>query len=499
MKKIVLPAVALLAFFLGGCSNTKELVIYNTSDVRGYYWPNPAPEGERGGYAVLKNMLKTETSKYILLGGGNWFYDTPEGKFTKDTAAVRLMNDLGYAAVCPGGSDFSYGWKPLRAMISKANFPVLCANVYYGAGERRADFFKPYFITELGGVKTGIFGLMSRSVYKNVQSMEMSGITVTDPVAEAERVVPELRKKGCKLIIALTDMGFNAYRRGAEDDDGELARRVPGISLIIGGGTRPESERPEKIGDTYIVQAGSKLEKAGRLSLSVNVYSGKIIRCRYRLISVEKSKYGEDIEIAEYLARIRGEVVRLLDKKVAYSKDSYAHAGGGETPMGDWMADCMRRWLKADIALLNYSAIKNGLPSGSLTERALYDTIPGDDSVMSMKVRGEDIKSALEAGLSSPAGRIQISGLSVRYNMGAAEGERVKGILVDGEPLKNDKIYRVVATDTMIAGAEGYGALGRAVEFANTKELLRTRISWCLYVRQPREKEAPVRWLEDKN
>jgi len=371
----------------------------------------------------------------------------------------------------------------------------LGANVYSVKTGRRVEFLKPYIIREYAGVRTAIIGLVGTSVYRSVPGRGLDGIRIADPIAEAARLVPELQKKGCKLIITLTHLGLNSYGLAGEADDAALAARVPGIGLIIGGNTHTETEHPVKIGDTYIVHPGALLTRAGRLSLGVNTYTGRITRARYRLITLELDRYGEDEKIKASLDEIRAGVNKTLDRAIGRSSTELTHSGGGETPLGNWMTDCFCRWLKTDAALLNYSALRNAMPAGRVTERVLYDIYPYNDQIMLVKLRGEDLRRVLEAGLSNPEGRLQISGIEVHYNPAGPENGRITSVTIEGKPLDANKVYRLAATDHMIAGGSGYGELARAVEFANTRELAREKAAWCFYTKQLASEPRGGRWI----
>ncbi|MDD4004144.1 MAG: bifunctional UDP-sugar hydrolase/5'-nucleotidase [Elusimicrobiaceae bacterium] len=493
-------AAAMVPLLPAGCSNNAEIVIYHTADVHGAYWPRTLPGGDRqgGGYAVLKSLLDAEKAPYLLLGGGDWFMGTPEGQFSHKTSAVWLMNDVGYTAACPGGMDFAEGWSDLAEMLKQARFQALGANVYSAKTGRRVEFLSPYMIRDYAGLKIGIFGLVGTDVYKTVPARSLGGLRITDPIEEAARVVPELRKKGCKLVIAVTHIGLNSYGQSENADDAALAARVPGISVILGGNSHIETEHPVKIGETYIVHSGAMLAKVGRLSLGINSYTGRITRFRYRLIPLESDRYGEDEKIKARLAEIRAGVDKLLDRAIGRSREELTHSGGGETPLGDWMTDCFSRWLKTDAALLNYSALRNAMPAGRVTERVLYDIYPYNDQMMLIKLRGEDLRAVLEAGLSSPDGRLQISGITVYYNPAGLAGGKITRVLVGGKPLDDCKTYHLAATDNMMAGGSGYGGLGRAVEFSNTRELARERAAWCFYTRQLATAPEGGRWIEQQ-
>ena len=83
---------------------------------------------------------------------------------------------------------------------------------------------------------------------------------------------------------------------------------------------------------------------------------------------------------------------------------------------------------------------------------------------MVTQVPGSQVLAALENGFSQVekgAGRFpQVSGLSVVYDPTAPAGARVASVTVGGAALDPDKLYKLATNDYMLAGGDGYTALG---------------------------------------
>src|SRR5207244_2364237 len=118
------------------------------------------------------------------------------------------------------------------------------------------------------GVKVAVLGLTTGDIVSIVSRPRNEGVAVADPIAVAQILVPELRKKA-DLVVALTHLGV--------DEDRALARRVPGIDLIVGGHSHTFLWEPVLISNrnengydgTMIVQAGRWGERVGRGAIAV--------------------------------------------------------------------------------------------------------------------------------------------------------------------------------------------------------------------------------------
>ncbi|HOX24069.1 MAG TPA: hypothetical protein PLL10_11425, partial [Elusimicrobiales bacterium] len=73
---------------------------------------------------------------------------------------------------------------------------------------------------------------------------------------------------------------------------------------------------------------------------------------------------------------------------------------------------------------------------------------------------------------------------------------RIRKIEIDGAPLVDSRLYKLMATDYMLAGGDNCGGLSQAVEFANTHEPVRKILRWCMAKNRNVYAPADKRWLE---
>jgi 2',3'-cyclic-nucleotide 2'-phosphodiesterase (5'-nucleotidase family) len=159
---------------------------------------------------------------------------------------LDLMSDSGYDAMTVGNREFHFSQAGFCAKVSRARFPVLCANVRAKGAETKLPTV-PYIERAVGGLNVTIFGLTVPMITERMLSRKVSSYVFDDPLKTAESLVPQLRG-GCDLLVCLSHIGLARDR--------EMAERVAGIDLIIGGHTHALLETGEQIGGCLIVQAG---------------------------------------------------------------------------------------------------------------------------------------------------------------------------------------------------------------------------------------------------
>lgn len=191
--------------------------------------------------------LKTEQPDSLMLDGGDaiWsgnIYWRPGGEPVHD-----LMNSVPYDAMCMGNREYHFLTAGIENKTSRADFPVLSANLRSTKPGRSEKPAEPFVFFERDGIRIGVFGLSVPCITERMLVKKLSDYYFVQPIDAAMEIVPELRKR-CDLLIALTHIGIAVDR--------ELADMAPGIDVILGGHTHTITEQPERVGSTYILHSG---------------------------------------------------------------------------------------------------------------------------------------------------------------------------------------------------------------------------------------------------
>jgi len=135
-----------------------------------------------------------------------------------------------------------------------------------------------------------------------------------------------------------------------------------------------------------------------------------------------------------------------------------------ETPIGDLVADAVRKALQADIAFIAASELKPkdpSFPPGKISSVDIIKLVSyTDDPLAILQLQGKAIRQALERSISiypqPNLGFLQVSGLKFTFDPSKPSGERVISITVGSSPLADDAIYTIGVTNSMANGALGY-------------------------------------------
>lgn len=495
-KAVRLLCLCLLACVCGcGQKETPSVNLFFTSDIEGVFWSRPEPRyGNEvmGGLSVLKAFLDKQTTPYVLLEGGNWFAQTPEGTLSKGDYFNSAAASLPYSGRLFTEKDLLYGWGALSRIIKDSPAPFILSNVTVANGKPPAGA-KPYIIEDAGGFKIGVFGLVSTQAVKGKQ--RLGGLTVTPEIPAAQNAVQILREKGANAVVLVSALGSPDDKTALTD--AALAEEVAGIDVILSSNLGREASETDRVGKTLIVYPGSKLDGVGQISLFFNK-NKELTGARFEDAALYRRDYGEDENVAALTADLRRAARTQMSRPVGKLAAPLAGDLNAESALGDWAADCLRKWARTDAAVINSDSLRADLAAGQITQYDLYRVYPYADNVTYLTMKGAALLRALEEGLSSADNFAQISGLQVRYNPGGPEGKRVLSVRVGGAPLSPSATYRVAVTDHLLSGGAGHDAFIDSLEFKNTQVEVRTVLRLCLAGGKAAPAPEGGRWRKSK-
>jgi 2',3'-cyclic-nucleotide 2'-phosphodiesterase (5'-nucleotidase family) len=279
-------------------------------------------------------------------------------------------------------------------------------------------------------------------------------VRLLDPIEAAATYLPALKREGANVIVALTHLSFA--------EDRSLADTFPEIDLIVGGHEHYPITVTE--GRTLISKAGSDARFVARID--VDRQPSGVVGRFYELIPITAGLPDEP-RTAEIVRSFEARLGPELDNIVGTSRvpldADTVRLHAGETNLGDLIADAVRAEAAADVAIINSGGIRGDrvYPAGPLSRRTIVEMHPFGNVVCKVAVPGRVVLQALNNGVArmpATAGRFpQVSGLTMRVNVGAPPGQRVSDVRVNGAPLDPDKTYTVAIADYMLNGGDGYG------------------------------------------
>ncbi|MEW5693668.1 MAG: metallophosphatase [Candidatus Hydrogenedentota bacterium] len=268
---------------LNAYNDFTRLTLLHTNDMHSHIEPIKGGKYDGlGGCARRMTLIKRlRNNNTLLLDAGDVIQGTPYFNFYKGEIEFKSMTAMGYDVMTIGNHEFDADIEGMRRNFKKfAKFEIVNSN-YKIEDEYLRNRVKDYVVRNFGNVRVGIFGLgikLQGLVSDNI----CEGFEYTSPLENVDRVVKILRKKEkVDFIICISHLGLTGYDKECGDRD--IAERVRGIDLIIGGHTHTFMEQPELIKDTYIFQVGFAGIILGRLDFTFDKNK--------KLVSLQTKKY----------------------------------------------------------------------------------------------------------------------------------------------------------------------------------------------------------------
>jgi 2',3'-cyclic-nucleotide 2'-phosphodiesterase (5'-nucleotidase family) len=428
---------------------TVDVVLFETNDIH----------GRLEGAASLATVLAGETRPHLYLDAGDWFQGTPVGNLTRGDAVIAVLNKLGLAAAAIGNHDFDYGQDNAARLIGLAHFPVLGANVS-GGSAAMAGALKASVIKTVGGVKIGIFGLLTTDMKNLAFPDSIKGLSFEREVDAAARTVKALRSSGAEVVVAVTHIGIEDYagkNYGIPEGDIYLAQHVPGIDVILGGHTHTPMTAPVVISSgaaqTIITQTQGSLEAVYRLALSLDAKTHRVTAFDGKPVKLDPAQYAPDKSVSQLLAGYDAQVQAQMGGVIGRSAVAMTANTKGESLIGDWITDILRTAGKTDIGMINTFGIRAELPAGQLTFGDLYKVAPFENRLVKVELKGSELKKLVESTLKDDAVLMQYSGVEIPWDPALPAGARLKSLKVGGTLADDNTVYTVTTIDFVaIAG-----------------------------------------------
>lgn len=464
-----------------------KTVILHTNDVHG------AVEGY-AYIAQLKADYEAKGAEVILVDAGDYSQGEVYVSDTKGLDAVEMMNVTGYDVVTLGNHEFDYGYAQLKENMTKADFKVLCANVY---GEDGTPIFDAnYTYTTKSGVKIGFFGMETPEAQTKANPALIKGLKFdTDLKAVAEKQLEAL--KDDDVVIALSHLGVDDSSKPYTSYD--LYNAAKGIDFIIDGHShsvmiKGKNGEPIQSTGTKFANIGViVIDDASKKIESNSLYEIKEDTAKDAAVAAAAQKIIDRID-KEYGAVFAKSKVELNGAKAPNgNRDSETNNGDLITDAMLWKVMQNKEGLTVNedhvVAITNGGGIRAAIKVGDVTKKDIKTVLPFGNTIEVIYVTGTELLEALEASTfcvpESIGGFPQVSGISYTISTGAvydANAEtypastyygpksinRVTINSINGKEFKANDTYAVVTNNFCAEGGDTYYAFAAATSKFDT-------------------------------
>ena len=454
--------------------------------------------GAIAGYAniaQLRNEYEAEGAEVILVDAGDFSQGTTYVSTSKGFDAITMMNAAGYDVATLGNHEFDYGYAQLKSNLEKAEFQVICADVFDESGN---TIYPAYTIITTGsGMKIAFIGFETPEAQTKANPALIKGLTFLaedELYAVAQENIDKVKAEGADLVIALSHLGVDAESEPNRSVD--LYAHTTGFDFIIDGHSHTvmtEGENGEPIQST-----GTAFANIGVIVIDNET---KTIEENF-LRSVSHDEDGttvyditNDIAVSGYaqeiMDRVNGEYnIVFAESLVDLNGERDPGNRTEETNLGDLVSDAIMWTVLKDegslsvdtanaVAIVNGGGIRASINSGSITKKDVNTVLPFGNTITVVYVTGAELLEALEASTyctpTAVGGFPQVAGIEFTVDTtkaydsnaetypastyyGPASINRVTINSVNGREFDENATYAVITNDFMAAGGDTYYA-----------------------------------------
>lgn len=464
-----------------------KTVILHTNDVHGAI----------AGYAYiaqLKADYEAKGAEVILVDAGDYSQGEVYVSDTKGLDAVEMMNVTGYDVVTLGNHEFDYGYAQLKENMTKADFKILCADVFNADGTPIFD--ANYTYTTKSGVKIGFFGMETPETQTKANPALIKGLTFATDDAFTKAAADQVKAlKDDDIVICVSHLGVDAESKPYRSTD--LYAAVKGIDFIIDAHshtvmTKGENGEPIQSTGTKFANIGViVIDDASKKIESNSLYEIKEDTAKDATVAAAAQKIIDRID-KEYGAVFAKSKVELNGAKAPNgNRDSETNNGDLITDAMLWKVMQNKEGLTVDadhvVAITNGGGIRDYIKVGDVTKKDIKTVLPFGNTVAVIYVTGAELLEALEASTYSlPVGGFpQVCGISytistaVAYDANAETYpsstyygpktiNRVTINSINGKEFKANDTYAVVTNNFCAEGGDTYYAFAAATSKFDT-------------------------------
>ncbi|WML59044.1 bifunctional 2',3'-cyclic-nucleotide 2'-phosphodiesterase/3'-nucleotidase [Neobacillus sp. PS2-9] len=435
--------------------------------------------------AYLKDREAANPANTLMLQAGDLVGASPPvSALLQDEPTIRFMNELGFDVGTIGNHEFDEGVTEMKRLINggdnektkkyeekygKFTGSTMAYTVANVVDEKTGKpILPPYAIKEVDGVKVGFIGVVTKDTPLIVTPAGVAGVKFTDEVEAINTNVIELKKQGVKTIVVL------AHNPGSSNTDGsnatgqvvDMAKAVdPEVDVIYGA--HDHKYLNTNVDGKVLVQSWSYGTAFSDIDLTIDPVTGDVVKdqTKAEVVDTLHSKITADAKIKAELDGYQEDIKPIVSQVVGSTKDGISKDANesGESPLGNLIADGMRKVTGTQLGFMNSGGIRNPLPAGTITWGDLFKVQPFGNDLVTMTITGEQIRTFLNQQFQAPPSYnkiMAISGLKYTWSDDKPYGEKVLDIyLENGKKIDPQAEYSITVNNFMADGGDGFAVL----------------------------------------
>lgn len=405
-----------------------------TNDEHGHIYEN---DGWYKGVALYEMWEEEEKNckncEVIRLSGGDSYTGTAVSTFFKGASMAEVMGFLGYKVSALGNHEFDFGEQEFKRNAASAKMFYICSNVISKDMETLID---PAAVLYAGSTKI----LFVSAITEDVKRISISKPFVESMIAgPGDTVSRTIAEEKADIDIVMAHESFKEAEK--------WVLLLPQKPLVVFTG-HDHKEAVEEADGVFFVQNAGYLPSYAKVLIEKNGRKSKVVKAEVVPLKRELALASEGaVKLKKTMDGYIAQLEKNAGQKLIYAEKPL------DTPALQKLFTCsmLESFPDYDAAVSNPGGFRDTIKAGDVRKSDLLSIFPFENFIVETAVKGEDLI----------------------YDISLSENAYC---LRNIEKIDPDKTYRVVTTDFIYSGGDGYrftGSQGRT-----------TTVSW----RAPLEK-----------
>ncbi len=421
---------------------TKKFTILHSNDMHGDFLAELSGKpGEMiGGLSLLSayiNKVRSEEENVLYVVSGDMVQGSLIDTEYKGISTIEIMNYLAPDVVALGNHEFDYGLPHLLFLEKMANFPIVNANLYIKTYQKR--LMNPYKIITKAGFDFLFTGIITDKVIDSISQDKLisSFVSLEEASQEVGKICNAYKHNDIDLTVLLTHIGI--------DSDQQLASLLKpewGVDLIIGGHSHTILDKPKKVNNVLIVQAGTSTNQVGRFDIIVDDDTNSIIEYQWQLIPVTSNLVAPDQQLLSFINQFKSVIDQKYSAIITKLATKLTHPRREiETSLGNLFADIFAQSAQSDIALVGSGSIRSTTFGPVVTLDNIMTCFPFDDSLLRFTVTGKNLKKIFAHFMRLDNRNSEGECYQVNSAVRATYSDHLESLTIKGQPVVDDASY----------------------------------------------------------
>lgn len=376
---------------------------------------------------------------------------------------IDIANRLGYDAAVFGNHEFNYPLEEVELMRNQCKFPWIAANI--------GKFAKPYILKQVKGKKVAILGVVTHVTPFWDEHQYTRSLSFSDAYTAACYWVQHIKEaEHADIIILSYHGGFTNHpengvpfaQNNGENQGNELLT-IPGVDILITG--HQHLEISSIVNGIPVIQPGANGSCFGHILYDLDKKTSHEVRLHH--ITCTPECYPDEVN-------------KWLEERIGYTDVDFRYEGMLSSRLGnhafvDFMHDIQLTATSAQLSVVELLYHEHGGFTGDITHLDILKNFSRPNTLKVLKLTGADIKEALEQCAAVFAvnanGKIDFAlnvrpdilapyiydfwgGLDYELIISEPVGSRVKNMMYEGRPIRNDMVFNVVMNSYRATGAD---------------------------------------------